>query len=94
MGESINRIVNYLPVLLMLLSMFFSYLIISYRKQDWVTGGLLLSGLLPMLFVQAITVLGCFVSKKKSFRRLFFIIETIFLTGIIFFYLIYVAKYN
>lgn len=94
MEKSTNRRFNYLSALMLLLSIIFLYLFVSYRKHDWVTGGLLLYVFLPILFVQAITILGFFISQKKLIRRLLFILNFIILVIIIVFYLIYMTKYN
>lgn len=85
---------KYIPIVIFLTSALFTFFLVSYRKQDWVTGGLLLSICTPALFLELITVIGFFLTKKGFWKRIFIVIESTLALGIILFYLIYITKYN
>ena len=89
-----KKINNYSPILLLVVSIFFSYLSISFRKGDWVTGGLLLGINIPIYFLELLTILAFYISKRPIYKRVFLIIDLALTSLIIIFYLVYVIKYN
>jgi len=58
---------KYFSVLLFLISIVFVYFSVSLRKQDWVTGGLLLSIYTPLLILEFIIVLCYLISQKRLY---------------------------
>lgn len=93
-ANSRKTINKYVPISVLLISVILSYLCISYRKQDWVTGGLLLNICIPVILVEIITVVGFFLSNKLAFKRLFLLVEILLLIAIFLFYIVYITQYN
>lgn len=92
--EYSKKIGRYIPMLLLLISLIFAYLCLTYRHQDWITGGLLLSVCAPIIFIELIAILAFFLSAKVFVKKIFITIEIVLTIAIILFYIIYITKYN
>lgn len=88
-------LIKYYPLIILLISLIVSYICVSYRKRDWVTGGLLFQVIiLPILSLQLISILGYYLQDKLWLKRLFLIVEILAALGLLIFTLIYIIKYN
>ena len=82
------------PSILLLFSVCFSYLCTSYRKGDWVTGGLLFMIIAPIIIIEICLVFGYYLSEKSELKNLFLTLVSGFTVALLIFTLIYIFKYN
>lgn len=85
---------KYFSILLFLVSIVFVYFSVSLRKQDWVTGGLLLSIYTPLLILELILVICFLISQKRLYKTVLIIVEFVITIVIVCSYLVYYIKYN
>lgn len=77
------------------ISLILSYLTVSYRENDWITGGLLFVAIiLPALIGELALIAGFYMTNKEMVRSIC-LGATGFLTfGLLVFTLVYLFKYN
>jgi hypothetical protein len=88
-------VLKYYPLIVFMVSVFLSYFCISYRKKDWITGGLILQVIvLPTLFLEALMIIGFYRQDKFWAKRIFFLIELMAAICLLVFTFVYIFKYN
>lgn len=90
-----NKLSKYYPILILIVSALAGYVCISYRENDWVTGGLLLQVIvLPILLLEILMIAGFYLQERRWLKKLFVIIELLAALCLVAFTIVYLVKYN
>jgi phosphoglycerol transferase MdoB-like AlkP superfamily enzyme len=86
---------KYYPLGLFVMSILLAYICTTYRKGDWITGGLLFSTiLLPILSGEFILTLAYYFLVKRKLRAVSLILLSLLTFSLLLFTLVYIFKYN